>query len=59
MTDAELLDKIKAEIERRIEEYNIQSLRGNELAGLLSFLDTLQPFEESGKLKEETTSNPE
>lgn len=35
-------ERLKAEIERRIEEYNIQSLRGAELSDLLSFITSLQ-----------------
>lgn len=35
-------EKLIAEIERRIEEYNIQSLRGAELSDLLSFITSLQ-----------------
>lgn len=48
------VEAIRAEIKRRIEEYNIQSLRGNELADLLSFLDTLQeqPVTECSDLEE-------
>lgn len=39
-------DQLKVEIERRIEEYNIQSLRGAELSDLLAFLDTLPEQQE-------------
>lgn len=35
-------DKLIAEIDRRIEEYNIQSLRGAELSDLRSFITSLQ-----------------
>ena len=35
-------EKLIAEIERRVEEYNIQSLRGAELSDLLSFITSLQ-----------------
>ena len=35
-------EKLIAEIEKRIEEYNIQSLRGAELADIRSFIISLQ-----------------
>lgn len=35
-------EKLIAEIKRRIEEYNIQSLRGAELADICSFITSLQ-----------------
>lgn len=39
-------EKLLTEIERRIEEYNIQSLRGAELADVRSFITSLQQEQE-------------
>lgn len=41
-------EKLITEIERRIEEYNIQSLRGAELSDLLSFITDLQQEQARG-----------
>lgn len=43
-----MINKIKAEIERRIEEYNIQSRAGAELADLLSFIESLEKEQPQG-----------
>ena len=53
MTNYIPADKLIAEIKRRIEEYNIQSLRGAELADILSIITSLQqdqPMTDSTKL---------
>ena len=46
-------EKLIAEIERRVEEYNIQSLRGAELSDLLSFITSLQQEQPEVELEEE------
>ena len=48
-------EKLIAEIERRVEEYNIQSLRGAELSDLLSFITSLQQGQPEVDLAEEIT----